>query len=92
MNELPIQESHSCGCGHTHTDIPVLDARELAPAIRHGAILGAISQLKPGGSMNLIAPHNPVPLLDQVTAANGDAIAISYVSEDPWTVKFTRTA
>ena len=91
MGELPITEKsgHTCNCGHSD-EIPVLDARELPHAIRHGAILGSIAQLKPGAQMHLIAPHNPLPLLDQVRSLHGDAVEISYVSEDPWTIAFKK--
>ncbi|CAB0522048.1 DUF2249 domain-containing protein [Corynebacterium diphtheriae] len=45
---LPISEKKGgCGCGH-HNETPTLDARDLSPAIRHGAILGAIGQLQSG--------------------------------------------
>ncbi|WP_124053931.1 DUF2249 domain-containing protein [Arcanobacterium ihumii] len=91
MSELPISEKKSggCQCGCSH-DEAVLDARELPPIIRHGAILGSISQLQPGASFNLIAPHNPLPLLDQVKEAYGDSVEVSYVSEEPWTIKFLK--
>lgn len=90
MTELPITETHSCGCNHAEDDLPTLDARSIPHALRHAAILGAVASLRPGSSMGLVAPHNPLPLLDQIRAAHGDAIEISYLSEDPWTLRFTR--
>ncbi|WP_216380068.1 DUF2249 domain-containing protein [Arcanobacterium phocae] len=88
---LPISEKKGgCGCAHNH-ETPTLDARELSPAIRHGAILGAIGQLSPGSSMNLIAPHNPLPLIEQVREQYGQSVKISYVSEDPWTLNIAKS-
>lgn len=89
MSELPIV--HTCTCGE-HDEAPVLDARTLPHAIRHGAILGALAQVRVGGTMQLIAPHNPLPLLDQIRAAYGDKVEIAYVSEDPWTLEFKKLA
>ncbi|AEX39036.1 Hypothetical protein CpCAPJ4_00564 [Corynebacterium pseudotuberculosis] len=40
--------------------------------------------------MGFIAPHNPVPLLQQIGDKYGDGVEVSYLSEDPWTLKFTR--
>jgi uncharacterized protein (DUF2249 family) len=91
--ELPITEksAHQCNCGHEHEDqIPTLDAREIPHAIRHATILGAVASLGKGSAMALIAPHNPLPLLGQIRDAHGDSIEISYLSEDPWTLKFAR--
>ena len=49
-----------------------------------------MASLGTGSSMGLIAPHNPLPLLGQIKDAHGDSIQISYLSEDPWTLQFTR--
>lgn len=59
----------NCTCGHNAEAAPELDARLLPHAIRHSAIFGALSSVAPGGSMVLVAPHAPVPLLDQLEAA-----------------------
>ncbi|MBG9359973.1 DUF2249 domain-containing protein [Corynebacterium diphtheriae bv. mitis] len=84
---LPISEKKGgCGCGH-HNETPTLDARDLSPAIRHGAI----GQLQSGSSMDLIAPHNPLPLLEQVYELFGASVEITYVSEDPWTLNFAKS-
>lgn len=92
MTELPIAEKQStgCGCGHDHDQLPTLDAREIPHALRHASILGAVASLAPGSAMGLIAPHNPLPLLAQIKDAHGDSVEISYLSEDPWTLKFAR--
>lgn len=89
--QLPLTEKTSggcgCGCGH-ETATPELDARTIPHAIRHGAILGAIDQVKPGQAMVLVAPHDPLPLLAQVRELFGDRVEISYVDrEDPEAVR-----
>lgn len=92
--EIPVTQAKQggCGCGHSHTETPVLDARQLAPAIRHGAILGALSSLAPGAQLVLVAPHDPLPLLAQIEQAHGDAIAVEYLDRAPDAVQvqFTR--
>ncbi|MGO1459494.1 MAG: DUF2249 domain-containing protein [Flaviflexus sp.] len=96
MSELSIKDvsAHGgggCGCGGHDEDVPVLDVRIIPHAIRHGSVNGAFSQLRPGMTMHIIAPHNPKPLLQQLVDLNGaDAIEISYVSEEPWTIALKR--
>ena len=84
-NQIPITEAHtSCACGHDHAE-PELDARVIPHAIRHGAIFGALASLPPGGALILIAPHDPVPLLDQIRERVGEAIEVSYLERGPET-------
>lgn len=92
MSDLRVVEKSSCGCGEHDEHLPVLDARAIAHAIRHAAILGAVASLAPGQAFALIAPHNPLPLLAQIKAAHGDAIEVSYLEEGPeaWTLKLAR--
>lgn len=92
MSDLPIVERPTCGCGAHDEGPPVLDAREIPHAIRHGAILGAVAQLTPGRAMALRAPHDPLPLLAQIREAHGDAIEVSYLERGPeaWVLKLAR--
>ena len=54
----------SCGCGgHDDTDVPVLDVRSVPHAIRHATVFGAFDAIPDGGSLLLLAPHDPLPLL-----------------------------
>lgn len=93
MTELPISSvsEGGCQCGDAH-GMPELDAREIPHAIRHGAILGALSQLRAGASMVLLAPHDPKPLLAQIADQFGDAMTHEYVESGPeaWRITFTR--
>ncbi|WP_040157053.1 DUF2249 domain-containing protein [Mobilicoccus massiliensis] len=81
-NPGATSDGGGCGCGCNHGDLPVLDARVIPGAIRHGAILGAISQVRPGAAMILHAPHDPLPLLDQVRDAFGDSVEIGYIDRE----------
>lgn len=93
MNELPLAENHACDCGEHDTTLPELDARMIPHAIRHGAILGAFSQLRPGQSMILVAPHDPLPLIAQMQQTFGETFAYAYVERDASAVRvqFTRS-
>lgn len=92
---LPLTEAHggACSCGEHDAELPVLDARVIPHAVRHGAIFGALSSLRAGQAFVLIAPHNPLPLLAQIAEREGDAIDVSYLVEGPddWQLKLTRT-
>lgn len=87
MTQLPITEKPSDG-----ENLPVLDARAIPHAIRHGAILGALNFLPPGAAMALVAPHDPLPLLAQINDIFGDDVEISYLERGPeaWTLRFGR--
>lgn len=87
--ELPVAEARQggCQCGCSHDAVPELDARELPKAIRHGAILGALASLAPGGEMILIAPHEPTPLLAQIDELYGDAVQATIIDRQPEKVR-----
>ncbi len=94
MEAISVTEKQGCGCGHHDEELPVLDARQIPHAVRHGAILGALGQLRAGQAMVLVAPHNPLPLLDQIAASYGPAVEVSYLKEGPdaWELKLARPA
>lgn len=85
-------EAGGCACGHEDEHLPELDARAIPHAIRHGAIFGSIGQLRPGASLVLIAPHDPLPLLKQLKDREGEAITVEYLQRGPedWKLKMTR--
>ena len=63
----PAQSAGGCGCGCDHgVELPRLDARPFPPRLRHPAILGAVSSLNVVEAMELVAPHVPTPLLNQI--------------------------
>ncbi len=90
--ELPLTEAPACGCGEAHAEVPELDARVIPHAIRHGSVFGALSQVKPGAAMVLVAPHDPLPLLAQIVEREGDAVQISYLQRGPdaWRLLLSR--
>lgn len=61
-------------------------------AIRHASVLGAFSAIEPGGSLMLVAPHNPLPLLTQL--AERATIGVEYLVEGPdeWRLRVSRLA
>ncbi|WP_341727826.1 DUF2249 domain-containing protein [Brooklawnia sp.] len=80
--QIPLTEStdqHQCGCGCSSVVDYELDVRVIPHAIRHGAVLGALSSLEPGSAILLIAPHDPKPLLAQISDLFGEAVETSYV-------------
>jgi len=79
-----------CACGGHDQPEPVLDARTIPQVVRHGAVIGAFDSLPPGGSMILVAPHAPVPLLAQL--AQRAPIDVEAVIDGPteWHVRITR--
>ena len=93
---LPIVEKQGgCGCGCSGDEgVPALDARVIPHAIRHATIFGALEGLRPGQQMDLVAPHDPLPLLAQIAEREGDALTHEYVERGPeaWTLRFTRSA
>ena len=66
---LPIEEkkhAHACGCQDHDPERLTLDAREIPHRLRHAAVIGAASSLNVGESFDLVAPHVPTPLLNQI--------------------------
>ena len=93
--ELPVVDVHEtggCACGEHDEQLPELDARVIPHAIRHGAIFGALGAVKPGKGMVLVAPHDPLPLLAQISARSGDAVEVSYLQRGPeaWRLRLHR--
>ncbi len=72
--------------------MPELDVRAVPHAIRHATVFGALDAVPAGGSLVLVAPHDPVPLLDQIRARTNDAFAVAYEQRGPeaWRLRLTR--
>jgi uncharacterized protein (DUF2249 family) len=86
-------DGHVCGCEHDDSEL-VLDVRTIPHAVRHAAVRGAFSAIPVGGSLVLIAPHRPMPLLAELNADANGAIALEFLVEKPSEchVRLTRTA
>lgn len=96
-HELPIKDvssqqarSGGCGCGEHDSGIPSLDVRVVPHAIRHATVFGALAAIPDGGSLDLIAPHDPKPLLMQI--AQREPVEVTYLQEGPeaWVLRLTR--
>jgi len=87
---LPTAPETGCGCGGHDDPAPVLDVRMIPHAVRHGAVFGAFDAIAPGGSLVLVAPHAPLPLLAQL--AERAPIDVETVVDGPteWHVRVTR--
>lgn len=75
-------------------EVPEVDARLIPATVRHGAILGALGDVRPGASMIIAAPHDPFPLLAQIDEREGENVRYSYVQRGPdvWRVLLERVA
>jgi len=86
-------DEHVCGCEHEDSEV-VLDVRTIPHAVRHAAVRGAFSAIPAGGSLVLIAPHRPMPLLAELNVDANGALAVEFLLERPSEchVRVTRTA
>ncbi|MBX3092786.1 MAG: DUF2249 domain-containing protein [Cryobacterium sp.] len=84
--------SSGCACGHADENEIVLDVRQIPHAIRHATIFGAIGAIAPGFSLDLVADHNPLPLLAQLDERNPGEFVVSYLEEGPdvWKLRLAR--
>jgi uncharacterized protein (DUF2249 family) len=89
---LPDAPAHVCGCGGSHDEAPVLDVRVIPHAIRHGSVFGAFSAIPPGGSMVIIAPHRPSPLLAQLAEREPVEVDVLVDGPEAWHIRLTRPA
>ncbi|NYF98457.1 DUF2249 domain-containing protein [Janibacter cremeus] len=73
-------------------EIPALDLRPVPRSIRHATVIGALSAIRPGRSLDLVAPHDPQPLLRQVEGLEPDTWSVEYLQQGPdaWTLRLTR--
>lgn len=88
---LETTTTGGCSCGHHEEEEDlVLDVRQIPHAIRHASVFGAFSAIPAGGSLVLVAPHNPVPLLNQL--AELSPISVEYLVEGPeeWRLRVNR--
>ncbi len=81
----------ACGCGESSAGAPELDVRAIPHAIRHATVFGAWSAIPAGGSLVIVAPHDPKPLLAQIAEREGP-LSVTYLVEGPdaWRLQLTR--
>ncbi|MDO9496639.1 MAG: DUF2249 domain-containing protein [Nocardioides sp.] len=83
----------ACGCHEVDpAGWPELDARLVPHKIRHATVFGALDAVAPGASLVLLAPHDPLPLLDQLQRREPDAFSVDYLARGPetWRLLLTR--
>lgn len=95
MEHLDISPAAgACGCHEVDpASWPELDARQIPHKIRHGAVFGALDAVDPGAALVLVAPHDPVPLLEQLRQREPEAFSVDYLERGPdaWRLLLTRT-
>jgi uncharacterized protein (DUF2249 family) len=81
--DLGLNETDGCACGAAH---------ESLHAIRHASIKGALGSLRSGEAMVLVAPHDPIPLLQQVETESPGTYTVEYLTRGPeaWRLQFSR--
>jgi uncharacterized protein (DUF2249 family)/quercetin dioxygenase-like cupin family protein len=90
----PLLGTSACECGVVDgAAFPELDVREVPHSIRHATVFGALDSLRPRDGLVLIASHDPLPLLAQITQRTGDRFAVTYLERGPeaWSVQFVHT-
>lgn len=78
-----------CGCGRDAGE-PVLDVRVIPAAVRHGAVFGAFDSLPEGGTIVLVAPHEPKPLLAQLASRGLGAVETLVAGPQEWHLRLTK--
>lgn len=93
-NQPSQHDGHQCGCSEHEADVPRLNASQIPHAIRHAAVFGALDSIRPSFAMDLVAPHDPKPLLAQAEERYAGAIDVSYLVRGPeeWVLRLTKTA
>jgi len=55
------------------------DVRGIARRFRQAAVFAALDKLRSGETLRLVAEHDPLPLVDEVSRRYGGSIGIRYV-------------
>jgi uncharacterized protein (DUF2249 family) len=87
-------EKHGgCDCGSGSSGAtPELDVSTLPKIIRHGAIIGGLTSMKPGQQLVLVVNHDPLPLLTQLNRVAPEAFDLTYLErgQENFRLQFTR--
>ena len=90
---LPVGRQRGCGCSrHDDEGVPEIDARLLPHAVRHAAVLGAFEAIADGGSLDLVTPHRPTPLLRQLAERTPGPVTVTELVRDAdvWRGRITK--
>ncbi|KRE61231.1 DUF2249 domain-containing protein [Nostocoides sp. Soil756] len=83
----------SCTCGTVDPPgNPALDVRVIPHAIRHATIFGALDAVAPGAGLEIVADHDPVPLLHQVQQRTPGRFEVTYLERGPVDYRILFTA
>lgn len=90
--DLGMPTTHACTCGeHAASALPVLVASDIPHEIRHAAIFGALEGSARG--IELVAPHDPLPLLAQIEQRWPGLYDVEYAERDTaWRLLLMRRA
>ncbi|MGO1285370.1 MAG: DUF2249 domain-containing protein [Brachybacterium sp.] len=90
----PSSDGHQCTCSDHEAEVPRLNASAIPHAIRHAAVFGALDAIRPGFAMDLVAPHDPKPLLAQAEERYDGDIDVKYLVSGPeeWVLRLTKSA
>src|SRR5690606_8563731 len=73
-----------CACGTVDPPgNPELDVRVIPHAIRDATIFGALDAVAPGAGLEIVADHDPIPLLNQVQQRTPGRFEITYLERGP---------
>ncbi len=86
----PAPAAGGCGCGGHDEREPMLDVRTIPHAIRHGVVFGAFDALPTGGTLILVAPHEPRPLLAQLAARGLASTETLVAGPEEWHLRLTK--
>ncbi len=72
--------------------VPELDVRAIPQDSRHPTVFAAFDAVVPGASVDLLAPHDPAPVLWQLRDRAQGALDVTYIERGPrvWRVRLTR--
>ena len=74
----------NCACGTVDPPgNPELDVRVIPHAIRHATIFGALDAVAPGAGLEIVADHDPIPLLNQIQQRTPGRFDITYLERGP---------
>ena len=77
---------HTCACGEADgAGYPELDVRAIPHAIRHATVFGALESLRADAGLELVAHHDPLPLLAQVDRRWPGEFSVDYRERGPET-------
>ncbi|WP_129843588.1 DUF2249 domain-containing protein [Streptomyces sp. RFCAC02] len=82
----------ACTCGARDEPVPELDVRTVPRAKRHATVIGALDTVRPGGALELIAPHDPLALLAHIERRSPGRFTVARLERGPqdWRLRFSR--